>query len=79
MKTDNATIIRSICLWLSIINQILVAMGKSPLPIDDSFISTLVLGFFALWSWWKNNSFTSHAKQADDYMKKIKGGSNGCL
>ena len=26
----------------------------------------------ALWNWWKNNSITSAAKRADDYMKTLK-------
>ncbi|MFT1715513.1 phage holin, partial [Vibrio cholerae] len=27
---------------------------------------------FAAWSWWKNNSFTQHAKLADEFLKEAK-------
>ena len=27
---------------------------------------------FAAWSWWKNNSFTKHAKLADEFLKEAK-------
>lgn len=76
MKKD--TIIRTIVLALALINQILTSTGHSVIPVTDAEVSELVSLLFtigaALWSWWKNNSFTKEAQEADDYLKKLKGG-----
>lgn len=75
MKTiDKGTLTRTILLWLAILNQLLTALGKNPLPLDDNTISTLITAVFALLAWWKNNSFTSHAKLADEFLKEAKKG-----
>lgn len=73
-KENVATLTRTVLLWLSIVNQILTATGKNPLPLDDMTVSTVITSVFALWAWWKNNSFTSHAKLADAYLKEAKKG-----
>lgn len=71
------TIIRTIILLVALVNQLLLAFGKSPLPIDDSHIETVISTTFtiivSLVAWWKNNSFTEEAQKADEYMKKLKG------
>lgn len=73
MKNITAgTLTRTVLLWLAIINQILTALNINPLPLDDNTVSTVITTVFALWAWWKNNSFTSAAIQADDYKKKLK-------
>lgn len=72
------TIARTICLGLALTNQILSATGHPVLPIEDEQINTLVTTGFtvaaSLAAWWKNNSFTSAAIQADSEMKFLKGG-----
>lgn len=64
-------------LLAAIINQILTAKGKCPLPIEDSELSQLVSALFtagaALWAWWKNNSFTKAAINADEVLNDFKG------
>lgn len=74
IKTD--TIIRTICLALALINQILVASGHAILPIADEqielLVSTIVTIIFAIWGWWKNNSFTRNAIIADEVLTKLK-------
>ena len=74
IKTD--TIIRTICLALALINQLLSACGKSPLPIKDEQVEVLVTTTItvaaALWAWWKNNSFTPAALAGDSLMRAIK-------
>ena len=74
IKTD--TIIRTICLALALINQLLSAFGKSPLPIKDEQVEVLVsYGLtvaMAVWNWWKNNSFTQAALAGDSLMRAIK-------
>ena len=75
IKTD--TIIRTICLALALINQLLSAFGKSPLPIKDEQVEVLVsYGLtvaMAVWNWWKNNSFTQAALAGDALMHALKG------
>ena len=75
-KISKGTVIRTAVLLLAIVNNALAIAGKSPLPIESetvteviSFIFTTVTAFV---TWWKNNSFTDAAIQADDYMKRLK-------
>jgi SPP1 family holin len=76
MKPTKSTIIRTIVLVVMLINQLLAAFGKSPLPFSDeqvdTFVSTLLTAVSAIWAWWRNNSFTKAAIKADEYMKELK-------
>ena len=69
------TVARTFVLVLALINQCLSAAGKSPLPIDNETLEQLVTAGIttaaALWAWWKNNSFTQNALQADEYMTNL--------
>lgn len=69
------TVARTFVLVLALINQCLSAAGKSPLPIDNETLEQLVTAGIttaaALWAWWKNNSFTQNALQADVYMTSL--------
>ena len=73
-KTDKGTIVRTSVLAVALINQLLVAIGYSPLPFDDEAVEMLVSSIFtavaALAAWWKNNSITRKAKQADHLAKR---------
>lgn len=74
VKTD--TIIRTVTLFLALANQILVAFGKSPIPIEEEsvklLISTGITVAAGLWGWWKNNSFSKAAIKADEVLKAEK-------
>ncbi len=74
IKTD--TIVRTIVLIVALLNQILMASGLSPLPIEDETlaetISSVVTIIAAIWAWWKNNSFTPEAIEADERMRAAK-------
>lgn len=76
-KIEKDTIIRTICLAVALLNQLLSAMGKSPLPIKDEQVEVLVsYGLtvaMAVWNWWKNNSFTQAALAGDALMHAMKG------
>jgi SPP1 family holin len=76
MKPTKSTIVRTIVLIVMLVNQLLAAFGKSPLPFSDeqvdTFVSTVLTAVSALWAWWKNNSFTKAALAADNYMKELK-------
>ena len=78
MNRTTQTIIRTAVLALALINQVLSAIGKSPLPIEnaniEAFISTGATLLAAGWTWWKNNSLTAPARQADDYLDALKSG-----
>lgn len=75
-EVKKETWVRLVVMIVSIINHILVVMGKSPIPIDDKQVQQFVaLGIniaVTLWVWWKNNSFTKSAIEADKYKDKLK-------
>lgn len=78
MKVSKGTVIRTACLILAIVNNALALWGKSPLPIENDMIAEIVSFAFtavaSLTAWWKNNSFTPEAIEADNIMKKMKSG-----
>ena len=77
LKVSTSTIIRTVCLVLALVNQILTASGHSAIPVSDdqisAIISTAITVVVALVNWWKNNSFTKPAIQADTLLKNLKG------
>ena len=75
-KISAGTIARTACLLLALTNQILSACGKPVLPIESATVEQLVTAGIttvsALIAWWKNNSFTTAAIQADKYLEDKK-------
>lgn len=75
-KVKPATVARTVVLALALVNQLLSASGKSPLPIDSASVEQWVTAGLttaaAIWAWWENNSFTQEAMQADTYMNQLK-------
>ena len=75
-SVDSGTIIRTVLLIVAIVNQILVANGKNPLPFSNEEIYTGLSGIFTVCTgiaaWWKNNNFTQAAIQAQDVLDSIK-------
>lgn len=74
MKID--TLIRTIVLAIALLNQILAATGKSILPIEDETVNQLITAAFtivtSLAAWWKNNSFSPEAIEADVYLETLR-------
>ena len=72
MKISKGTIIRTACLLLAIINNLLAIYGKSPLPISDETLTEVISFCFttiaSISSWWYNNSFTQKAIEADKML-----------
>ncbi len=68
---------RTVILALALINQILTASGHAIIPIDDETVTTLISTaatvITALIAWWKNNSFTQEAIEADEYLADLRG------
>ncbi len=70
------TVARTINLMLALVNQVLTMTGHSVINIDNE---TVVVAVTSLWSisaallaWWKNNSFTDAAIEADRYLTDIR-------
>lgn len=70
------TIARTACLLLALANQVLSALGKPVLPIESATVEQLVTAGIttvtALIAWWKNNSFTAAALEADKTFDRLK-------
>lgn len=75
-KIAPATVARTAALALALVNQVLSATGQSMLPIQstelEQLVSTGLTVTAAVISWWKNNSFTPEAIEADDFLCKLK-------
>ena len=76
MKIKKETIIRTVILAIALINQILTSCGVSVIPIGDDQITELISLVFTIgasvWAWWKNNSFTWAALEADVLLDDLK-------
>lgn len=74
MKISKGTWIRTAVLFLALINHFLTVLGKNPLPFDDAMVEQMVAFGFdtvaATIAWWKNNSFTQKAIEADSTFKQ---------
>lgn len=70
------TVARTACLLLALTNQVLSALGKPVLPIESATVEQLVTAGIttvtALIAWWKNNSFTPAALEADKTFDRLK-------
>lgn len=70
------TLARTAALALALTNQVLSATGHRVLPIEsaelEQLVSTGLTIATALVSWWKNNSFTPEAIEADDFLCQLK-------
>ena len=76
MKVKTDTIIRTIVLAIALINQVLAIYGREAIPITEDnvyqLVTLLVTIGAAVWSWWKNNSFTYAALKGDEVEDAIK-------
>lgn len=76
MTVSKSTIVRTILVLLVFINFILERFGVDVIPVDESFILTLVelgieIGILVV-GFWKNNSFTPKAIKADEFLKQLR-------
>jgi SPP1 family holin len=76
VKTD--TIARTIVLFIALANQVLVVFGKEAFPVTEDqvyqVVSLIALIGSAVLAWWKNNSFTKAAIEADKVLHELKTG-----
>lgn len=72
LKISAGTVARTIVLLLALVNQVLSMLGIPMLPIEDEAINTVVSTLWtviaAVTAWWKNNSFTTAALEADQVL-----------
>lgn len=77
MKVSTGTITRLIVLLATIINMLFMLLGKdAQIPICEADIyeavTTLSVIVVPLWSYWKNNSWTQKALEADEILAAMK-------
>jgi len=74
-NVSKETWIRTTVLVVALVNQGLQMVGKQILPYTPEEIADgLSFGFTiiaALTAWWKNNSFTTKAQEADKILKEV--------
>lgn len=75
-KIETGTIVRTAVLVFALINQVLTISGYNPLPFTEGefgeAVSVTLTVAAALWTWWKNNSFTQAAIGADEQLHKAR-------
>lgn len=76
-SVDKSTWVRTAVLIAALVNQALVIFGVSSRTVDEEtftcIASYILTAASAVWSWWKNNSFTEKAQEADGYIKSEPG------
>ena len=77
MSRKVMTIVRTVLLGLTILNTVLTSIGVVDFGNETAntvykAISTIAMIGASLWAWWKNNSFTLEAQEADEYLDEMK-------
>jgi SPP1 family holin len=65
---DKGMIVRTVVLFLALLNLFLVLSGFSPLPFGGEqmeFAATAA----SLWAWWKDNDVSRKARRRTEYNK----------
>ncbi len=74
-NVSSGTIARTLFLFVSLVNSALGMFGFTALDIDENTIYTVVTGLTtivsAVLAFWKNNSFTKEAIEADKYRENL--------
>ena len=74
-NVSSGTIARTLFLFVSLINGACGIFGLTELNIDENTIYTVVTGLTTIVSaviaFWKNNSFTKEAIEADKYRENL--------
>ena len=62
----------SIVLLLALVSQLCVILGKRSEAIDvdqwQEYVTYALTVISSIWAWWKNNSFTDKAQNADKLL-----------
>lgn len=77
---SKGTIVRTIMLFIVIVNLILKACGKPVIDVEEGtlfyWLETVLEIGVIITTFWKNNSFSKAAIKADEFMQKLKNGAN---
>ncbi|MGE6628581.1 phage holin [Bacillus pumilus] len=78
---DKGTVVRTVLLFIALINQFLIMVGKPVLPIEEDQVTSLADTLYlagsmiftivtTLVAWFKNNYVTSKGKQQKKVLKQ---------
>ncbi|MCQ5302415.1 MULTISPECIES: phage holin [Bacillus] len=78
---DKGTVVRTVLLFIALVNQTLIMFGKAALPISEDQINTLADTLYLAGStaftiitsviaWYKNNYVTGKGKQQKEVLKQ---------
>ncbi|OIS82800.1 phage holin [Bacillus licheniformis] len=78
---DKGTVVRTVLLFIALVNQTLIMFGKSALPISEDQVNTLADALYLAGSaaftiitsvvaWFKNNYVTGKGKQQKEVLKQ---------
>ncbi|APT45390.1 phage holin [Bacillus sp. FSL W8-0445] len=78
---DKGTVVRTVLLFIALVNQTLIVFGKPVLPISEDQINTLADALYlagstiftivtTLVAWYKNNYVTDKGKQQKEVLKQ---------
>ena len=74
MELDRGTIVRSIALGVTLLNQLLIQFDFDPFPGTSEHmydvVSTIVTTAVSIWAWFKNNYITFRGKQQREVLIK---------
>lgn len=77
MKEKAKAVANIIIAGALLLNAILTAAGKNPLPVDEDAIfevaSYIAIGVDTIWIWWKNQNLTVEAQTAQVMIDDMKG------
>lgn len=80
MKEKAKAVANIIIAGALLLNAILTAAGKNPLPVDEDAIfevaSYIAIGIDTIWIWWKNQNLTVEAQTAQDLLDEMKADRN---
>ncbi|MCY8351852.1 phage holin [Bacillus licheniformis] len=78
---DKGTVVRTVLLFIALVNQTLIMFGKAALPISENQVNTLADALYVagstiltivttLVAWFKNNYVTGKGKQQKEVLKQ---------
>ncbi len=78
MKISKYTIVRTVMLFIVVINYVLNKLGVSIINVSENevlaFIEMAISVLSIMAAWWYNNSFSEKARRADLFLKNLKEG-----
>lgn len=78
MKISKYTIVRTVMLFIVVINYVLNKLGVSIINVSENevlaFIEMVISVLSIMAAWWYNNSFSEKARRADLFLKNLKEG-----